>query len=106
MNKYPFTEGQTYYTLDHLNQPLESVWDEASEHYYDALDPEDRANSYYASRDQAYFVALWLLADNMLCELFNEESPFHNHFQHRLRDITGSYYEKQNLTTLCSTPEH
>ena len=49
---YPFTEGDTYYTIEH-DTIIESVWDEGSEELY-----LTNSNNIYNYSDQQYFSSL------------------------------------------------
>jgi hypothetical protein len=49
---YPFSEGDTYYTIEH-DTIIESVWDEGSEELY-----LTNSNNIYNYSDQQYFSSL------------------------------------------------
>jgi hypothetical protein len=50
--KYPFNEGDTYYTIEH-DTIVESVWDEVSKEIY-----LSNANRIYNYGDKQYFISL------------------------------------------------
>lgn len=69
--KYPFNEGDTYYTFDEKNKLIESCWDDQSEVLY--------------SKNKKYFTATPITSDEFsdLCDLGEED----------LCDIPTRYYE-------------
>ncbi len=48
MRKYPFKEGDDYYTIEN-GQVVESIWDFVSEEIYD----ENPTQTYYATAEEA-----------------------------------------------------
>jgi len=50
LDKYPFKEGDDYYTIDRDNDVIWSCWDDVSEEFHD----EDPNRIYYKSVDEAF----------------------------------------------------